>query len=308
MTQPGIPNDLVLSTACYGPRLGRIEDQAFSAVAMGFRRLELGISDSPSELSGWLDAHRETGITAESVVVGALYPKKDAVSGSYLGSQDEELRDRALNLTRRHICIAQQLGAPIVVVRGCAVEDAALALEARELSARLEVAQLDDLDAVQIEIRDLVGRVQNLGQKQLETFCRSLHGLRRAYPELKLALEPGFTLNDLLNFEAMQWVLDDLDRSGVGYWHDTGSLHSREVAGLPGQAPWLDAFASKLRGVHLTDATVKEQGMPPGMGDVDFKLVASYLPEAAVRVIEADSVHGRAEILDCVNYLMGSGY
>lgn len=308
VTQPGIPNDLVLSTACYGPRLGRIEDQAFSAVAMGFRRLELGIADSPCELSGWLDAHRETGITAESVVVGALYPKKDAVSGSFLGSLDEELRDRALNLTRRHICIAQQLGAPVVVVRGCAVEDEALTLEARALSARLEVAQLDDLDAVQVEIRDLVGRVQKLGQKQLESFCRSLHSLRRAYPDLKLALEPGFTFNDLLNFEAMQWVLDDLDKSRVGYWHDTGGLHSRELAGLPGQGPWLDAFASKLRGVHLSDSTVKEQGLPPGMGDVDFQLVASYLPEAAVRVIEANSIHGRAEILASVNHLMSKGF
>lgn len=308
MTQPGIPNDLVLSTACYGPRLGRIEDQAFSAVAMGFRRLELGISDSPSELSGWLDAHRETGITAESVVVGALYPKKDAVSGSYLGSQDEELRDRALNLTRRHLCIAQQLGAPIVVVRGCAVEDEILAREARELSERLTVAQLDDLEAVQIEIRDLVARVQKLGQKQLETFCRSLHGLHRAFPDLSLALEPGFSFNDLLNFEAMQWVLDDLGRSRVGYWHDTGGLHSRELAGLPGQAPWLDAFASKLHGIHLSDATASQQGLPPGMGEVDFKLVSSYLGKDAVRVVEADSVHGRAEILDCVNYLMSVGY
>ena len=95
MTQPGIPNDLILSTACYGPRLGRIEDQAFSAVAMGFRRLELGIADNPSE-SGWIDAHRETGITAESVVVGALYPKREAMSGEHLGSPRRgEARARA---------------------------------------------------------------------------------------------------------------------------------------------------------------------------------------------------------------------
>ena len=44
MTQPGIPNEYVFSTTCFGPRLRTIEDQAFSAVAMGFRRLELGLS------------------------------------------------------------------------------------------------------------------------------------------------------------------------------------------------------------------------------------------------------------------------
>ena len=58
MPKPGIPNELVLSTSCYGPRLRSIEDQAFSAVAMGFRRLELGLSATPPELRGWEDAER----------------------------------------------------------------------------------------------------------------------------------------------------------------------------------------------------------------------------------------------------------
>lgn len=308
MPQPGIPNDLVLSTACYGPRLGRIEDQAFSAVAMGFRRLELGIAENPSELSGWVDAHRETGITAESVMVGALYPKKDAMSGSFLGSLDEERRDRALNCTRRHITIAQQLGAPTVVIRGCAVEDSALAQEAKHLSDELEVAGPDDIPAVRERIRDLVERVQRTGHRQLEQFCRSIHGLRRHFPETSLALEPGYTFNDLLNFEAMQWVLDDLDRDGVGYWHDTGHLHARQRAGLPGQGPWLDAFASKLKGVHLSDATKHEEGLPPGMGEVDFRLVGEYLPKDSVRVVEADPTHGRPEILSSVSFLLGLGF
>ncbi len=307
MTQPGIPNDLILSTACYGPRLGRIEDQAFSAVAMGFRRLELGISDNPSELGGWLDAHRETGITAESVVVGALYPKKDVMSGSFLGSLDEEKRERALNCTRRHITIAQKLGAPVVVVRGCAVEDTGLAKEAKRLVEELETSDPDELIEVRERVRDLVDRVQRSGSKQLEQFCRSLHGLRRMFPETQLALEPGYSFNDLLNFEAMRWVLDDLDRDAVGYWHDTGHLHARQRAGLPGQGPWLDAFASKLKGVHLSDATRKEEGLPPGMGEVDFKLVAEYLPQSAARVVEADPTHGRPEILSSVKFLMGLG-
>ena len=307
MSQPGIPNDLILSTACYGPRLGRIEDQAFSAVAMGFRRLELGIADNPSELSGWIDAHRETGITAESVVVGALYPKREAMSGSYLGSLDEEKRERALNCTRRHITIAQTLGAPVVIVRGCAVEDEALAQEARRLTEELETDDPDELIEVRERVRDLVDRVQRSGSKQLEQFCRSLHGLRRMFPETQLALEPGYSFNDLLNYEAMQWVLDDLDRDEVGYWHDTGHLHARQRAGLPGQGPWLDAFASKLKGVHLSDATKQEEGLPPGMGEVDFKLVAEYLPDASARVVEADPTHGRPEILASVKFLMGLG-
>jgi len=44
VTAPGIPNELVLSTSCFGSRLTSIEDQAFAAVAMGFRLIELGLA------------------------------------------------------------------------------------------------------------------------------------------------------------------------------------------------------------------------------------------------------------------------
>ncbi|HPF15061.1 MAG TPA: hypothetical protein PLJ12_12390, partial [Planctomycetota bacterium] len=131
MTKPGIPNEYTLSTACYGPRLRAIDDQALSAVAMGFRRLELGLNDNPSDLSGWDDCRRETGMSVDSVVVGSLKPKSEAYSGSLLGSADPNEREMALNSTRRHIRVAQLLGAPTVVVRGCHVGNAKLDAECR---------------------------------------------------------------------------------------------------------------------------------------------------------------------------------
>ena len=75
MTTPGIPNELVLSTSCFGSRLKTIEDQAFAAVAMGFRKLELGLSEAPVEMNGFEDTQRETGIVVTSVVAGCLKPR-----------------------------------------------------------------------------------------------------------------------------------------------------------------------------------------------------------------------------------------
>jgi hypothetical protein len=170
MTQPGIPNDLVLSTSCYGPRLRSIEDQAFSAVAMGFRRLELGLSADPPSLTGWDESARETGIRMDSVVVGTLDPLRANMSGSLLGSNDCESRERALNSTRRHVRLAQQMQAPIVIVRGCAVDDEKLRLEAQRLTVLLDDACDDDLEGVQDKVRDFVHRVQRKGHKQLEHF------------------------------------------------------------------------------------------------------------------------------------------
>lgn len=307
MTQPGIPNDYVFSTSCFGPRLRTIEDQSFSAVAMGFRRLELGLTDLPPALTGWDESSRETGVRVDSVVVGALKPRAEVMSGSFLGSSDSDKRELALNSTRRHIRLAQQLGAPVVVVRGCAVEDEKLAKKAVELGNELERADEDEAEAAQERIRTLVHRVQTRGQRQLEHFCRSLHTLRTEFPDTLLAIEPGQHFNDLLNYEAMQWALDDLAGQHVGYWHDTGRIHERGLAGLPDQGAWLDKFASRMLGCHLQDATAEESEMPPGTGEVDFKLVAEYVPRGASRVIEMHPRHGRAQILAAVTFLLGAG-
>ena len=59
MTAPGIPNEFVLSTSCFGTRLRTIEDQAFAAVAMGFRKIELGQADTPPTLNGFADSHAD---------------------------------------------------------------------------------------------------------------------------------------------------------------------------------------------------------------------------------------------------------
>lgn len=307
MTKPGIPNEYVFSTACFGPRLRTIEDQAFSAVAMGFRRLELGLSDTPPALVGWEDSSRETGIRVDSVMVGSLKPRAEVMSGSFLGSSNAEKRELALNSTRRHINLAQQLGAPVVVVRGCAVEDRGLASEAERLVGELEKAGEDDIEGVRESVVEFVHRVQTKGQRQLEHFCRSLHTLRSEYPDTLLAIEPGRQFIDLLNFEAMQWALDDLAGQHVGYWHDTGRVHERGRAGLPDQGAWLDAFSPRMLGCHLHDVTAQEAEMPPGTGEVDFKLVSEYLPQGASRVIEMHPRHGRAEVLAAVNFLLGVG-
>ncbi len=308
MTQPGIPNELVLSTSCYGTRLRSIEDQAFAAVAMGFRRLELGLSDKPVPLNGWEDSHRETGIRVDSIIVGSLNPRVENMSGSKLGSLDTEQRERALNSSRQHIRLAQSLQAPIVVVRGCEVEDKKLAAEAGELSLELELSDADERDVTLERIRDFVHRVQKKGHKQIEYFCRSLHTLRKEFPETRIAIEPGLHFNDLLNYEAMEWALDDLSKQNIGYWHDTGRIHQRELAGLPNQGDWLDAFSSRMFGVHLQDAAEHEAEIPPGLGEVDFKLVVEYVPKDVPHVVEVNPRHGRAEVLAAVQYLVSLGF
>jgi hypothetical protein len=192
-----------------------------------------------------------------------------------------------------------------VVVRGLELEDKVLREEADRLSARIVREGSDD--ATQALARDLVSRVQRKGQRQVEHLCRSLHTLMSEFPETKLAIEPGGGLVDLLHFQAVGWTLEDLDKKGLAYWHDTGGIHQGERVGLPAQGEWLQRYAPRMLGVHLQDSADTTVAMPPGAGEVDFKLVAGYLPKTAERVVEINSRHGRAEILAAVGFLVGIG-
>ncbi len=307
MTAPGIPNDFALSTTCFGSRLGNIQDQIFAAVGMGFRRIELGLTDTPPTMDGLEESRKETGVSIGSLVAGCRDPLNGGVlPATRLGSPDADERERALNSVRRHMRLAQSWGCTTVVIRGSKVADDKLNAESHALEAR--VAE----DGMESELAEealaFVNRVQRSGQKQIEHLCRSLHQLHQEAPEVRFAIEPGMEIDDLLGFEAMGWVIDDLKEKGVGYWHDVGRIHVREKIGLPGQGEWLDTYGKHMLGVHLQDAGEEEVEMPIGLGEVDFKLLKEYVPREAERVLEIGERHGRAEILSSVQFLVDHGF
>jgi sugar phosphate isomerase/epimerase len=273
---------------------------------MGFRRIELGLTDSPVAMNGFDDTRRETGIEVTSVISGCLKPRSDKMASSLLASTQDDEREQALNSVRRHIHMARGLGSKTVVLRCNSVLDPKLNKESDDLHLELEEDGLSD--ELSEKIRDHVHRVQKRGQRQLDYFCRSLHTLLREFAGIQLAVEPGIHLDDLLSFEAMSWVLGDLSKHGLAYWHDVGRIHQRAHMGLPGHGDWLDAYSSRMVGVHLQDAAGEEIEMPPGKGEVDFRLLGEYVPREAARVLEINPRHGRTEILGSVQYLVDMGF
>ena len=307
MTAPGIPNEYTLSTTCFGARLGTIQDQIFAAVGMGFRRIELGLTEAPPTMDGLEDSRRETGVSIGSLIAGC----RDAQNGGVLpaarlGSTDPDERERARNSVRRHVRLAQSWGCTTVVIRGNRVADEALRRRAKDYE--LEVDKDGMTPELREEILAFAQKVQKGGQKQIEHLCRSLYELHQEHPDVTFAVEPGLFLDDLLGYDAMGWVLDDLEPQGVAYWHDVGRIHMREKLGLPGQGQWLDAYGKRMVGVHLQDAGEEEAEMPIGLGEVDFQLLQEYVPSEAERVLEIGPRHGRAEILASVRYLVDHGF
>ena len=304
MTTPGIPNDYSLSTTCFGTRLTSIQDQIFAAVGMGFRRLELGLAELPPSMEGLEESRRETGVAIPSMVVGCRDPLNGSLAVERLGSLVPEEAERAMNSVRRHVRLAQRWGCSAIELRGAKVEDAALRKEAEGLQQR--IARGSENGTLHEDVSEYVRRMQRRSQRQVEQLCRAVHALSQEFPDVSFVVGSAREVDDLLGYEAMGWMLDDLPT--LRYWHDVGSIHQREKLGLPPQGQWLDAYSPRMLGVHLQDASDEEAEMPVGTGEVDFRLLGDYLPKGAQKVIEIGPRHGRAEILASVQYLLDHGF
>jgi len=308
MATPSIPNEFTLSTTCFGDRLGKIEDQIFTAVAMGFRSIELGLSQTPVTMDGLCEARSETSTELVSMIAGCRDSHTHEMIVWKLASADATERERALNSLRRHLRLAETWTCPRFVVRGTRVENAELKSRAELLEGRVATEGLG-VDGAEGElageIRDLADNVQEKGQAQVEHLCRGLHTLKKEFPDVHICVEAGECLDDLMGIEAMGWVMGDLP--DLCYWHDAGVIHQRQRQGLPGQGDWLDRFGSRMGGMHLQDADGDKHELPVGLGEIDFKLIAEYAPKDALRVIEIGHRHGRAEILASVQALMNFG-
>jgi len=272
---------------------------------MGFRRMELGLAQEPIPLNGFHESRRETGIEVRSMVIGCLDSRSSAMTGTRLGSLDIDDRAQALLSCRRHIRIAAQYECPTVILRGSQVENPKLSVAADDLHNRLVESGPDE--ALAKEIAEHVAKVARSSQSQIDHFCRGIHKLIAEFPGVTIAVESGMHYNDLFSYETTGWMLEDLAKQGLRYWHDSGRVYMRERAGLPPQGQWLDSFANCLVGAHIHDSDGVLCEMPPGKGDVDFKLLAEYLPKEAEKVIEVNSRHPRAEILAAVQTLNSYG-
>jgi hypothetical protein len=133
--------------------------------------------------------------------------------------------------------------------------------------------------------------------------CRSLFEITQKEPDITLCLPPARFACELLLHQELAWIFEDLPRQRLAYWHNTAVCHAQEKAGMASGEAWLSHYGRHIAGTHLED-WVDGQGLyPPGMGEVAFRPLLSYLPTHAMRVLHIAPRFGEAEMLECYQFL-----
>lgn len=287
-----------LSTMWIQHRFDSLDAFFAAGRAMGFQRFELGHVVRPEMLKGTQPGQ----YTISSI--HAPCPANPA-PWDHLASLDERKRQKAIAQTKDTIDLARDFNAPIVVLHmGKVAIDPSLESRLRDIYNQSKKHSQEYQNAK----RQLVEARAMMQEQNLVAAAESLAELARYARDagINLGLENRYYYYEIPSLEEMSALLE-LDTETVFYWHDTGHAQNLENLGFTRHEEWLQAFASRMAGVHLHDIVGLKDHQVAGKGEMDWSMVASYLPAQAIRTCEFDWPHSEEEIVAGVEYLRKMG-
>ncbi len=223
-----------------------------------------------------------------------------------LTSLDEERRREAVSIVARSIDVAADYGAAVVVLHlglaGISAETAHR-IKSLYLGGEIAGAQADKARVVfaSERAREHTERMQALGSS-LDHLI-PVASKRR----VRLGLE-NRPICEMPNWAEMHEILARYPDETVGYWHDTGHAETPALLGMTPQVEWLDAYRSRLIGLHLHDVIGLESHYAPGTGLVDWSLLAQLVPADTLRVVEIEGSVSPEDLRGGVGHLRSTGW
>jgi sugar phosphate isomerase/epimerase len=202
-----------------------------------------------------------------------------------LASLNEDERVEAVSFVKQSILNAARLGARAVVLH---MGHAPLG---KAMQRQLHDMWHDDMMGTE-EYRALQNQIPAIRAKtERQHLDRALQTLRDIEPLARdngvmLGIETRHNVHELPNIDEAIVMLEETDPDVVGYWHDTGHAATHQRLGYAIHEDWLARYSDRLIGIHLHDLNQDRDHQCPGNGEIDWEMIARYLPETAIRVCE----------------------
>jgi sugar phosphate isomerase/epimerase len=288
-----------LSTMWIQQRFDNLSDFFAAGNAMGFEQFELGHAVRPEMFRGAQPSQQ---------TVSSIHAPCPANPGpwDYLASLDEEKREQAVAQAKDTIALAKKFKAPVVVLHMGKVDiDPSLERRLRDLysAGKKDTQEYEDTKRRLVEARARV-QAQNLAAAASSLEVISQYAQAAG---IRLGLENRYYYYEIPSMEEMNALLTSSDPTTVFYWHDTGHAQNLENLGFTPHEEWLQAFASRMAGVHLHDIVGLHDHRIAGSGEMNWPMIASHLPAQAIRTCEFDWPYNEEEIVAGVEYLRQMG-
>jgi FMN phosphatase YigB (HAD superfamily)/sugar phosphate isomerase/epimerase len=280
-------------------------DFFLAAPRLGFAGIELNHQVSPGMLAGVdLNCCRFTSIhePCPAVIAANVLKKQDLL----ISSPDEERRREGVNSIKRSIDLAGELGSGTVVVH-CGQLQGDWTIE-QEMRSLFESGQAGLQEFQELKNRFVDLRASQVGP-YLEAVKKSLVELLDyvGHFNVRLGIENRYHFFDIPGLDEMGDFLKLADQDRLGFIYDVGHAQTLDQLGFYPHEEWLKRYANRIIGSHLHDVIGISDHRAPGLGEVDFRKVAAYLPKEAFRTLEIMSFNTPEQIKAGMKILVDTG-
>jgi sugar phosphate isomerase/epimerase len=224
----------------------------------------------------------------------------------WLSAIDEQERKLAVKYSLRTLRNAHDLGARIVVFH---LGRIGVERDRERWFELYQQGKFQDADGKEFFDRTLAER-ERAKAPYWNALLKSIEALNKEAEKLNISIgAENRYWDDFPNFNEIGILLDYFKGGKIGYWHDVGHAQAQETFGLCDHEKFLQAYSSQLVGTHLHDC--KETGyndhFAPGTGFIDYDMIKKYLPEHAIRIIEAHPKVSAEELQQGIEFLKRKG-
>ena len=286
-------------------RFSHMAEFAAKAREMGFTHVEANASISPRMLSELI----ETAIPISSIhspCPRVLSSRGIPVTSLSLSSLDQSVRVEAVSFTKKTIDLASNLSAKAIVLHmgevpiDLSLQDRLYKLYNERRAQTREYSQAKE---------ELIYQRFSQVPPYLEAARKSLQDLSEysCRKGIMLGLETRFHFHEIPNMDEMAELLNEVQESLVGYWHDVGHAEVQQQLGFSLHEEWLSRFNHRMIGIHLHEVLGISDHQAPGKGKMNWGMVAKYLPQGAVKVSEIGEWNEEEQMRGVVNFLLKEG-
>ena len=297
--------DASLSTMWAKKNFPKLSDFFDGARRLGFSRIELNHQIDSSMFAG-IDLSRYPFSSVHEPCPADISTNELKERDWLISSPDVDNRKRGVDAIKRSIDLAHQLHAPVIVVH-CGMVSPDLTLE-KELR-RLFDAGKTETDEYLEQKQRLIKRRAGLIGPCFEAVKKSLlELLDYAAPfRIRLGLENRYHYFDIPVLDEMYELLVLGNSDQLGFIYDVGHAQSMDRLGFFPHEEWLRRYAPRMIETHLHDVIGVIDHHAPGLGEVDFDMVASYLPEDAIRTFELQATNSPEQVKAGLKHLVEHG-
>ena len=286
-------------------RFSRMGEFVVKAQELGFTHIEANASLSPQ----MVDELIETSVPISSIhspCPARLSSRGIPATNLALSSLDENERSEAIDFAKETIDLASRVGARAVVIH---LGEVPIDLSLQDKLYWL-CQQGQSFSKEYSDIREqLVFERFSKASFHVDAAEESLEELGQYSQQrgIMLGLETRFYFHEIPSIDEMGRLLSGAEKGSVGYWHDVGHAEVQQRLGFAPHEEWLLRFKNRLIGVHLHDVLGISDHRVPGRGEVNWSMIAKYLPPGVIRVCEIGEWNKEEYLPGAIPFLQEKG-